>query len=220
MKILASDSRLMRSKRAATSRPRPTLPAVATTSQMHVVAKDLEERRPCARLAQLSSVKRAVVVLEAADHGDDGGIDEVDRRAAASAGRDEDPRAGCDRGVFGRRRSTSVLSAGEQQPDPADADEQRDRGEQELGDELVALAVAQQRRRRRSCRAGRRSQARMFWPPCGSIRTVTPRPARTSPIRLATSTIATCRTCRTAACARPPPRPPHVRNSSGAPTVR
>ena len=56
MKILASASRRMRSKRAAVSRPRPTLPDVATRSQRTLLRR-ISRNGPVARLAQLASVK-------------------------------------------------------------------------------------------------------------------------------------------------------------------
>ena len=45
--------------------------------------------------------------------------------------------------IFGGEALDQRAHAGEEEPDPTDAHEQRDRGEQELGDELVALAVPQ-----------------------------------------------------------------------------
>ena len=55
-KIFARDSRRMRSKRAAVSRPSPTLPDVAIRSQ-RMLLRRISRNGGVARLAQLASVK-------------------------------------------------------------------------------------------------------------------------------------------------------------------
>ena len=56
MKIFARDSRLMRSKRPAVSRPSPTLPEVAIRSH-RMLLRRISTNGGVARLCQLASVK-------------------------------------------------------------------------------------------------------------------------------------------------------------------
>ena len=91
----------------------------------------------------MASVNAPCVVLEAAqDHGPDRRVDQEDRQQHQGRA-DEDPR----QDPVAPLRLAAALDqradADEQQPDAADADEQGDHREQELGEELIALAVAQ-----------------------------------------------------------------------------
>ena len=140
MKTLARDSRRMRSKRAAVSRPRPTLPDVATRSQRTLLRR-ISRNGARGEARPVGERERALLVLEAADHGDDRRIDEVDRQQHHGR-RDEDPRQDAVADP-GRQALDQRARAREQEPDPADADEQRDGREQELGEELIALPVPQ-----------------------------------------------------------------------------
>ena len=105
-----------------------------------VVPKDLEER-PRAEARPVVEREHALLVEEAADHRGHGRIDEVDRQQ--DQGRcDEDPRNDPIT-ELGREALDDRARARKQEPDPANPDEQRDGGEQELGEELIALPVSQ-----------------------------------------------------------------------------
>ena len=87
--------------------------------------------------------ERAVVVLEAAQDGPRRGVDQEDpQERQGGAGEDprQDPVTPLRREQADQRRHTD-----EQEPDAADADDQGDRRQQELGDDLIALTVAQRR---------------------------------------------------------------------------
>ena len=104
----------------------------------------------------------ARVVLEAAQDRSRRGVDQEDRQQRQGrAGEDprQDPVA-----PLRLEQADQRADADEQQPDAADADDQRDHRQQELGDHLVALTVAQVGRARRVADARRR------WRPGGSAR--------------------------------------------------
>ena len=91
--------------------------------------------------AKFGERELALVVLEAAQDRSGGRVDQEDRQQR-QGGADEDPRQD-PVAPLRLEQADQPAHAEEQQPDAADAHDQGDHRQQELGDHLIALAVAQ-----------------------------------------------------------------------------
>ena len=130
MNVLASASRRTRSKSPAMTRPRNTLPAGRNDQPDDVVAQDLDEvRRRHDRVVVEGEL--AVGVEEAAENRGDGRVEQIDgeqNEGRADKYPRQDPVA-----PSGSQLTNEPADAEEQKPDAADADAQRDRGQEQLG---------------------------------------------------------------------------------------